>query len=121
MFLGISEPWNVEAYDEDPPSRLVETEFLTLSGDPQVGIDASRLMGWLKAVRNGNGSPEHEPDAPPTGGYTLKYRCVGSAVVIFSIDQPPRLVVLRFARSASAYPTTADCSVAANRWKAWRP
>ena len=30
-------PWSVEAYDEEPPSRLVETEFLMLSGDPQVG------------------------------------------------------------------------------------
>lgn len=114
-------PWSVEAYDEQPPLRLVETEFLALAGIPQVGIDAARLMGWLKAVHNGNGSPEHEPDTPRTDGHIFKYRCDGNALVIFSIDQPPRLVVLRFARSASAYPTTADCLVAANRWKAWKP
>lgn len=116
--------WNVEAYDEDPPSGLVENEILTFINhdpDPQVRLDAARVMGWLKAVNNGNGAPEHEPDTPSSAGLTFKYRCVGGVVVIFSVAHPPRLVVLRFARSASALPANADCALAATRWNAWSP
>lgn len=117
-------PWAVEVYDEDPPSGIVENEILTFINsdpDPQVRLDAARATGWLKAVNNGNGSPEHEPDAPPSAGLTLKYRCVGTVVVIFSTARPQRMVVLRVARSASAFPKTADCTLAATRWAAWRP
>lgn len=116
--------WSVEAYDEDPPSGVVTNELLTFINrdpDPQVRLDAARLTGWLKAVHNGNGAPDHEPDAPPSAGLVLKYRCEGTVIVIFSIAHPPRMVVLRFARSANAFPRNADGALAATRWAAWRP
>ena len=117
--------WRVEAYEHPALQGAVDVqaELLRLENDadPNVAVGAARLMGWLRAVHNGNGTPECEPDTPRVEGCTLKYRCNKGALVIFSIHHPPRLVVLKFSRAASSYPTVADCSDAVARWKTWSP
>lgn len=114
--------WAVEVYREEVDgqwSQTVEDEALALITDPSVKVDAARLVGWLKAVASGKVSPEHEADII-SNGCALKYRCDGSAVIIFTLFSQ-RLVVLRFGRSASAYPMTADLSLAAQRLRLWAP
>jgi hypothetical protein len=116
--------WSVEVYEEAGPAgtdRVVESEALRLRENPDVKLDIARLLSWLAEVQHGNGDPRREPDAPAVDGYTLKYRCVGNAVMIFAlVSLPPRVIVLRFGRSASAFPTVVDCTQAVRRWQRWR-
>ena len=76
--------------------------------------------GWLKAVRKGRAAPEAEPDAPRVDGLGLKYRCVGTAVVIFAVVRNQTvLLVLLFGRAASGFPRGDDLIQAGDRMKRW--
>ncbi len=115
--------WRVEAYQERSDKsvrKVVNDEALDLRTDEDSAIEIAELVGWLEAVVLGEASPLSQADVPGRGDLPLFYRCSGRFVMIFgAIPTSERLVVLRFALAASAYPTVADCTLAAGRWVAW--
>jgi len=113
--------WTVETYCEetdDQPVPVVENEALAFLDDAETRFDAAKLVGWLHAVAKGMVPPQREPESG-IGGWTCRYRTDGQIVVIFCEVGPARLLVVRFARAASTFPTTGDLNLAARRMRLW--
>jgi hypothetical protein len=109
--------WDVQVYGSSQSGDLIEREAREINRNEDMQFHMAWIVRWLKKVRAGETSPEDEPNIPGPNSRKLRYRCEGSVVLIFGlVDQPPRLVILRIAQGASAYPRTEDCIEAERRW-----
>jgi len=113
--------WVVEIYGEEVEGRwagVFEDEVLQLL-KTEAALDVGQLVEWVSGLSEGRGDPDLEPDMEQ-GGYTLKYRPVGDAVLIFCLVDGSTVLILRMGRSASALPTVSDLIKAAERRAKWR-
>jgi len=110
--------WTVGGFSDELAGKkvdVVEDEAMHLLSDPNLADGAKCLIGWMMAVNTGKATPLREPTIDHEG-HTLRYRCEDQVALIFSISESLRLVrVLRFGKTASGYPSTADLSIAVRR------
>jgi hypothetical protein len=112
------EKWTVHVYQEHIVNGPIAQEADELNQDENLGIGVASLIGWLKQAREGDAYPEAEAFLAGQNDTNLRYRSESDVVLIFGLMRPPaRLVVLRFARGASAYPKVTDGALAAQRFE----